>query len=66
MRMIVYCGWTRTTEVAMDVEDLGSGAGRTRCLECGGLGVWALMEPEIPASACVDCKGTGKILVSIQ
>lgn len=63
--MTVFCGFLRNTEVAVQVEDAGCGAGRIACLECGGSGVWAFMEPEIPAGPCVDCKGTGEILVSI-
>ena len=65
MKATIYCGWTRTTEVEVAVEDIGCGAGRINCLECRGSGVWAFMEPEIPASECADCKGTGSVLVSI-
>lgn len=63
--MTVYCGSLRETEVILSVEDLGNGAGRIACLECYGTGLWAFMEPEIPAFPCVECKGTGKILVSV-
>jgi hypothetical protein len=62
---IVYCGSRRETEVAVEPVDRGCGAGEIACLECRGTGVWAFAEPEIPAGPCVDCKGTGRVLVSI-
>lgn len=63
--MDIYCGLKRETVVQLEVTDLGCGAGRIRCLECEGSGVWAFMEPEIPACPCVECKGTGHQLVSV-
>ncbi len=63
--MTVWCGSTRETAVDREVVDLGCGAGRITCLECGGSGWWAFAEPEIPGAACVVCKGTGWSLVSI-
>jgi len=65
MCLVVYCGWTRETEVEREIEDLGCGAGQINCLECGNSGIWNFMEPEIPAEPCVDCKGSGNTLVSI-
>jgi hypothetical protein len=66
-KMVVYCGWTRDTAVDAIVQDLGCGAGRIKCLECGGDGNWGKFAPEIvgPDAPCVDCKGTGYQLVSI-
>lgn len=63
--MIAYLGSKRETEVYVEPTDLGCGAGQVPCFECGGSGIWAFMEPEIKASACVSCKGTGKVLVSV-
>ena len=63
--MSVYCGWYRDTEVECYVRDLECGAGQIVCLECYGTGVWDWGEPEIPAFPCVDCKGTGRQLVSV-
>jgi hypothetical protein len=63
--MIVWRGFSRCTEVAATVERLSCGAGRIACIECGGTGVWDFMVPDIAASPCVECKGTGKTYVSI-
>lgn len=65
--MTVYCGFLRETEVVTDVELLACGAGRIKCLECGGDGNWGKFAPEIvgPDCKCVDCKGTGYQLVSV-
>lgn len=65
MLAVVYCGFRRETEAVCEVEDMGCGAGRIDCLECSGSGIWAFMEPEIPAGPCVVCKGAGKVLVSL-
>lgn len=45
-------------------ELLGGGIARIDCLECGGTGWWAFMEPEIAGADCVDCKGTGKRFIA--
>lgn len=65
MKMIVYCGFHRTTEVEVEVKDLGLGAGEIDCLECGGDGDWTKYHPENIPTVCVECKGTGKILIAI-
>ena len=39
--MQVYCAENCETMVEAEVEDLGAGAGRVRCLECGGDGDWS-------------------------
>jgi hypothetical protein len=39
--MQVYCAENCETMVEAAVEDLGAGAGRVRCLECGGDGDWS-------------------------
>lgn len=63
--MTVYCGSLRETEVVAGVEDLGGGAGRVACLECGGSGWWDFAAPEVPPRPCVPCKGSGWELVSV-
>lgn len=69
MEMTAYLGVLRETEVPCVVVDLGCGAGETTCFECGGDGDWTKFHPEpetLPAPiACVDCKGTGRVLISI-
>jgi hypothetical protein len=64
-KMIIYRGFLRTTEVEQDVEDMGCGAGRTKCIECEGTGWWGYGPTEKECGPCVECKGTGYILVSI-
>lgn len=65
--MIAYLGFLRTTEVEVEPIDLGAGAGQVACFECGGDGNWTKFhpEPELGPFPRVECKGTGKILVSI-
>lgn len=65
--MTAYRGHLRSTETPCVVEDLGAGAGRARCFECGGDGDWTKFhpEPELGPFPCVECKGSGSVLVSI-
>lgn len=65
--MIAYLGFRRETEIEVEPEDLGCGAGRVTCFECGGDGDWTKFhpEPELGPYPCVECKGTGKVLISI-
>lgn len=67
--MTAYLGGHRSTEVAVVPVDLGCGAGLVTCFECGGDGDWTKVHPEPETLSeplrCVDCKGTGKVLVSI-
>lgn len=65
--MVAYRGFSRETEVECEVEDVGCGAGITECFECGGDGDWTKFhpEPELGPFPCVDCKGTGKVLIAI-
>lgn len=64
---IAYLGWRRETEAPCTPVDLGAGAGRVPCFECGGDGDWTKFhpEPEKGPYPCVECKGTGFVLVSI-
>jgi len=59
--MVVDRGFSRETVVACQVEDCGI-AGRITCLECAGSGRFEGPDFE---DACVECKGTGKIYVSL-
>lgn len=63
--MTAYLGFRKTTAVECEVEDLGCGAGRTKCFECGGTGDWTPFHPENVPTVCVECKGSGLVLVSI-
>jgi hypothetical protein len=65
MRMVAYLGEAPETEVPIDPVDIGCGAGAVPCFECGGSGWWGFAEPLEPGCPCNDCKGTGKVLVSI-
>jgi hypothetical protein len=67
MMMLVYC---RDHELPIEVEDLGCGVGRIRCIECGGDGdaqkfYGDLTEAMAGSPKCVDCKGTGHMLVGL-
>jgi hypothetical protein len=55
--MLIWRGFSRETEVAVEVELLGCGAGRIVCRECGGDGDWLKFH---------QCKGTGWVLVSVS
>jgi len=65
--MVAYLGHKRETEVPVQPLDLGAGAGKIMCLECEGTGDWTRFhpEPDTGPHACVACKGTGHVLVSI-
>jgi hypothetical protein len=67
--MLIWRGFARETEVAVEVEPSGCGAGRIVCRECGGDGDWLKFhpEPELHREGfpCVECKGTGWVLVSV-
>jgi hypothetical protein len=68
--MSVWLGHLRETEVQVTVERLGCGAGRIICPECSGSGDWTRFLPDpdsLPEGklACVECKGTGFVLVSV-
>lgn len=67
MTMLVFCAWNNDTAMECSVVDLGNGAGEIDCLECGGDGNWGKFAPELVGAAaeCIDCKGTGRQLVSI-
>jgi DnaJ-class molecular chaperone len=53
------------TPVQVDVERLGAGAGEVVCFKCSGSGVWPLPRELYPVRICVECKGSGFVLVSV-
>jgi hypothetical protein len=67
MLMTVYCALNNDTAVDRDVALVGLIAGEIACLECGGTGDWTPFHPEPPPEGvpCIDCKGTGRMLVSV-
>lgn len=67
--MDVDRGFRRETIVTCLV-DISSGvAGEITCIECGGDGDWTKFHPEpetlTAPMRCIECKGTGRIYVSI-
>ena len=64
-RMTAFAGMDSETPIDVEVERLGVGAGKVRCFECDGTGVSPLSAELFPARVCIECKGTGFILVSV-
>jgi DnaJ-class molecular chaperone len=62
--MTAYVALNNDTAVKCEVEIIGTIAGRTACFECGGTGQWP-WHPDGQVRQCVDCKGTGKVYVSV-
>lgn len=67
---IVPRGFYRTTDhvTVIDLTHPEIGVGQCRCPECGGDGDWSkfMPEPEPPMTTpCVECKGTGRIWISV-
>ncbi len=62
--MDCYLALNNDTVVPQLVKDMGCGAGLTKCFECEGTGVWP-WHPDGRIERCVDCKGTGKVYVSV-
>lgn len=62
----LYLGQLRETELTIEFEDMGNGAGRTTCLECSGSSIWTFQpEPGECREICIPCKGSGKIYISV-
>lgn len=66
MKVILYVGFYRNTEISIEVDDkdIRNGYKYIDCLECEGTGVWNFLD-YLPVEDCVNCKGTGTILVSV-
>lgn len=76
MKVMAYLGFNR--EIPMEVEvakqDIERGYAFVYCFECEGTGIWDYYpndyfdyDKEIPKGKdfqCVDCKGTGKVLIN--
>jgi hypothetical protein len=64
--MAIDRGFKRETTIFQSVDMREQIAGQTHCSECGGSGDWTQFHPEPDGPiACVECKGTGLIWVSI-
>ena len=63
--MLVFGAHNCDSSRKVEVENLGCGAGRIRCLECHGTGKCQWPVEMTGLVECVDCKGSGYILVSI-
>lgn len=60
--------WRDNTVIrSVDFTALDCGAGQMLCPECGGDGDWSKFHPEelTGPMPCLDCKGTGRMWVSI-
>jgi hypothetical protein len=66
-QMQVDRGTLRETPVFCDVDTSAEIAGQIDCIECGGDGNWGKFAPEIVGVdfQCVECKGTGRVWVSL-
>jgi hypothetical protein len=66
-RMVAYVAINCDTPVDCEAIDRGAGAGETECFECGGTGDWGQFYPEPPGHKvdCRDCKGSGRVFVSV-
>lgn len=64
--MTAYVGFERETGVGVEVLDRGAGAGEVDCFECSGTGDWPFHpDPALRDLKCVDCKGTGRVLIGM-
>ena len=66
MKALLYVGFYRNTEVPIEInnKDIVNGYKHVKCLECEGTGIWNFLD-YLPAEDCVNCKGTGKILINV-
>jgi hypothetical protein len=62
-RMDCYVGENNNEVAHQLVKDMGAGAGLTKCVVCEGAGRWH--PDEATMALCINCDGTGKVLVSI-
>lgn len=67
MKMHVYTAENNSVLLEADVDPVGPGIGRVKCLECDGKPEEypTLFPPEIGVTHCVDCKGLGYVYVDI-
>ena len=67
MRMSVWGGENFVTERPVEIEPVSPGVGRIVCPECNGepQSYQSLFPPELGVTHCINCKGTGFVLVSV-
>lgn len=67
MLMRIWGGENYVSEQDAEVTVVIPGVGRIVCPECGGdpEKYASLFPPEVGITECVDCKGTGRVFVSI-
>lgn len=63
-RMDCFVAENCDTVVPAMVELLSEVAGQVSCLECDGIGFWP-WHPDGRMLRCTNCKGTGKVYVSV-
>lgn len=63
MLMEIYRG--ERSALQIEVEDLGCGVGRIACPECLGTGKSQWPVEMTGVVECIDCKGTGRLLVGL-
>ena len=61
---LAYRGFARETEVLVHLERITPEICRIDCIECEGFGSHLSMHVEGNVERCVECKGTGKVLVT--
>ena len=64
VNFVVYRGLKRNTECHVQGTLLTPEIAEIGCIECGGTGWWGVGPTPAECGPCVECKGTGKILVS--
>lgn len=61
----IFAGRRRASIGIRVFESLDGIAGKMICLECDGTGEWPYGPTPAECGRCVECKGSGSILVSI-
>jgi hypothetical protein len=66
LRMRIWGGENFASEMDIEVTVIAPGIGQIVCPECRGKSEQypSLFPPEIGINQCVNCKGTGRVLVS--
>ncbi len=57
-RLTIYCGWWKNTKINPKYKIIQNMFFKTKCLECGGTGIFECGIPE-EKGICTPCKGTG-------
>lgn len=65
-QMEIFAGPMRESVGKREVKIVGDGmAGEITCFECSGTGEQSYGPTPAECGPCIDCKGTGRILISI-